>query len=79
MLPRPGHISRADSVSYTRTVPLMKCRLRYVSFFAIGLDSRYLGIVCVLGPATMCHILRILPNASRVSNILQEHIIVSNT
>lgn len=76
VLPRPGNISRPETVSHSKHLPLMKSRLRYISFFGIGIDSRYLGIVCVLGPSSVCHVIRILPNASRVSNILQEHIIL---
>ena len=78
VLPRPGTISRPERVPYSKSLPMMKTRLRYISFFGIGIDSRYLGIVCILGPASVCHIIRILPNATRVSNILQEHIIVSS-
>ena len=76
VLPRPGAISRVDTF-LPRLSSLMKSRLRYISFFGIGIDSRYLGIVSVLGPASVCHVIKISPSASRVSNILQEHIIVS--
>ena len=77
VLHRPGHISRVGLNSDRASRPFMKSRLRYVSFFAIGIDSRYLGIITVLGPSSICHVLKIMPSATRVSNILQEHIIVS--
>ena len=76
ILPRPGSLFAAGD-----TLPIdryfMKCRLRYISFFAVGIDSRYLAIVSVLGPQSVCHVLKILPNALRVSDVLQEQIIVS--
>ena len=77
ILPRPGSLFAAGD-----TLPIdryfMKCRLRYISFFAVGIDSRYLAIVSVLGPQSVCHVLKILPNALRVSDVLQEQIIVSS-
>ena len=82
ILPRPGSLypptpkSSSSSGSEGSSKPFMKCRLRYISFFAVGIDSRYLGIVSVLGPQSICHVIKVLPNASRLSDVLQEQIIV---
>lgn len=84
ILPRPGSLypptpkSSSSSGSEGSSKPFMKCRLRYISFFAVGIDSRYLGIVSVLGPQSICHVIKVLPNASRLSDVLQEQIIVSD-
>jgi len=82
ILPRPGSLypptpkSSSSSGSEGSSKPFMKCRLRYISFFAVGIDSRYLGIVSVLGPQSICHVIKVLPNASRLSDVLQEQIIL---
>lgn len=53
---------------------IFKCRLRYISFLSLGIDPRFIGIVSMLGPLATCFVLKIQPNASRVSSILQENI-----
>lgn len=58
---------------------VIQCRLRYISFFALGVDPRFIGIVSILGPIAMCYVLKIKPNACRMTSILQENIIVSFT
>ncbi|CBY15551.1 unnamed protein product [Oikopleura dioica] len=55
---------------------VIQCRLRYVSFFALGVDPRFIGIVSILGPIATCFVLKITPNACRMSSILQENIIL---
>jgi len=55
---------------------VIQCRLRYISFFALGVDPRFIGIVSILGPIAMCYVLKIKPNACRMTSILQENIIL---
>jgi hypothetical protein len=54
----------------------MRCRLRYISFFAVGIDPTFLAVVSVLGPTSVCHVIQVKPNALRLSDVLQEQIIL---
>ncbi|CAG5087856.1 Oidioi.mRNA.OKI2018_I69.PAR.g11649.t1.cds [Oikopleura dioica] len=63
-------------ISRHNGLEVIQCRLRYVSFFALGVDPRFIGIVSILGPVASCYVLKIQPNACRVSSILQENIIL---
>lgn len=77
ILPRPGSIVLGPpNASNSKKNAYMRCRLRYISFFAVGIDPTFLAVVSVLGPTSVCHVIQVKPNALRLSDVLQEQIIL---